>query len=187
MGKIKSLIKKQIHQRDIRASSFEVDETSIVIEGVLKDKALESLYKFTGEKTPPSVYHHMVVRWLVEGPQMRITDLEVEMPTVPNEECHKAEDLLKNIIGVEIVSSFTKNISSLFGGIKGCAHIKSLLLLMGTTAIQGYWCLVTRDKQKMERHAGMLVNAVKDTCYVWRQDGDAFKAHGGDSGGQKKY
>jgi hypothetical protein len=179
MGKLEKLKKKQVHQRDITAATFEVNETNFIIEGVIKDKSLETIYKLTGEKSPPSaVYHHMIIRWLVKCPDLKIIDLEVEMPTVPVDECHKTKEMLKDIIGVKISTSFTRNIGSLFGGIKGCAHMKSLLLLMGTTAVQGYWCMITRDKQKMEQSVGKLIGAIKNTCYVWRHDGEVFNTYG---------
>lgn len=178
VGKLKSLMKKQIHQRDITASTFEVDETCIIVQGVIMDKSLDSIYKISGEKSPPSVYHHMEVIWLIKVPEMQIVDVEVEMPTVPVNECLETKNMLKKIIGVYISGSFTRNISTLYGGTKGCAHIKSLLLLMGTTAIQGYWCLISRDKEIMEQQMKQLTHFIKDTCHVWRENGDVFKTYG---------
>jgi hypothetical protein len=178
MGKLQKLKKQQVHQRDITAATFEVDKTRFIIEGVIKDKSLDTTYRLTTGKSPPSVYHHMIIRWLVKYPGFEIVDLEVEMPTVPVDECHKTKEMLKNIIGIKISTSFTKNIGLLFGGTKGCAHMKSLLLLMGTTAIQGYWCMISRDKQKKEDNVKILSSAIKNTCYVWRHDGEVFNTYG---------
>lgn len=178
MGKLQNLMKKQIHQRDITASTFEVDDTSIIVQGVIMDRSMETIYKVSGEKSPPSVYHHMVVRWLVKIPGMQIIDLEVEMPTVPVDECLETQNMLKKIIGVYISGFFTRNIGTLYGGTKGCAHIKSLLMLMGTTTIQGYWCHISRNKKILKQNLKDMAHSIKDTCHVWREDGNVFQTYG---------
>jgi hypothetical protein len=120
----------------------------------------------------------MVVRWLVECTTFRIVDLEIEMPEIPLAECLETKEMMKNIIGTEISGSFTNNINYLVGGTKGCAHVKSLLLLMGSTALQGYVLINSRDKNNLEKKMARIVNAAKNTCYVWREAGVLYNTYG---------
>ena len=178
MGRLKGLKQEQIQTRDMYVSTFMAGEKTIIIEGIIKDSAKVHFYRISGEKSLPGVYHHMVVRWLVECETLRIIDLEVEMPEIPMTECLETKEMIKNIIGTKISRSFTYNINCLFGGIKGCVHVKALLLLMGSTALQGYVLLNSRDKSNLEKKLPRIVDAAKNTCYVWRQEGELYNTYG---------
>ena len=179
MSRLKGLVQEPIQTREVTVSTFRADENSLIIEGTIKDSSKVPFYKITGEILPSeTAYHHMIVRWLVQCSPMRIVDLEVQMPEIPVAECLETKELIKNIIGIEISGSFTKKINYLFGGIKGCAHVKSLLLLTGSTDLQGYGLLNSRDRDCLEKERTRIVNSAKNTCYVWRESGDFYKTYG---------
>ncbi len=178
MGGLKGLKQEQIQMRDMSVSTFMAGENAIIIEGIIKDSAKVPFYRISGEKSLPGVYHHMVVRWLVDCTTLRIVDLEIAMPEIPMDECLETKEMIKNIIGTEVTGSLSNNINYLFGGIKGCAHVKSLLLLMGSTALQGYILLNSRDRNSLEKKMAKIVNAAKNTCYVWREQGDLYNTYG---------
>jgi len=85
--------KPKIHTRRIDIATYEGGSDSIIVEGVLTDERLASSYRPTGDTLPPGTVHHMIIRMEVRGPKLVIEDIEVEMPTVPMQECLETLDI----------------------------------------------------------------------------------------------
>ena len=167
---------KKIHTRQIDIATYEYDDQSIIVEGILHDERLMAVFRPTGEKVSPGTVHHMVIRMRVSGPKMVIEDIDVEMQTAPNELCQEALDSLQPVIGIPIVSGFTLRIKELVGGLKGCAHLVALLNAMAPAAVQGAWNAMSRKKVD-PKHLPTAIERIKDTCMLWRTDGPFMKAY----------
>lgn len=173
------MIQKQekIHTRKIDIATYKGSEDTIVVEGSLKDERLFASFLATGEKGPPGIFHHLIIRMEVKGPELVIQDIEVEMPRVPNEYCIEIIDCLAPIKGLPIVSGFTRKAKAIAGGPRGCNHLLALLIAMAPAAVQGAFSLISlkpidkgsRDKIRSER--------LKNTCYAWREDGPLLERY----------
>ena len=96
------------------------------------------------------------------------------MPTVPLEGCRQAIHSVKGLIGMPIVYGFTKAVKDRFISTEGCNHLTSLMLTMGSVAVQGM--AANRGKTPPPPEAReMMLEYVKDTCCVWRGDGEHYK------------
>ncbi|HSV96562.1 MAG TPA: DUF2889 domain-containing protein [Spirochaetota bacterium] len=163
----------RIHSRDIIMSTWAAGDNQIIIEGELMEKRLNDYYLLSGEKRPAGVLHNMILRLLLEGPELVIRELEVEMPGIPREECGELLRSLDPVIGLSISSGFTQRVKSLVGGVNGCHHLLTLLLAMAPAAVQGYWTHrasrpIPTDREARAKHAKYLpINS----CRVWREDG----------------
>jgi hypothetical protein len=144
---------------------------SVIVEGILHDERLVETYRPTGDKHPPGAVHHMIIRMEIKGPKLTIEDIEVEMPTIPYEECLETLGTLNQLKGMPIVSGFTAKVKRLVGGRKGCCHLLSLLTAMAPAAVQGAWSAVIREPVDQEVYLEMAMGRVKNTCWVWREDG----------------
>jgi hypothetical protein len=113
----------------------------------------------------------MIIRMKVARPQMTIEDIDVDMPTVPHDECPETRNSLKPVIGMRITSGFTNSVKDLVGGAKGCAHLVALLVSMASAAVQGAWTALSRNPQQPSVYMAKAMNAIVDTCRVWRRDG----------------
>jgi len=173
---------QKIHTRSIDVAIYTYEEDAIVVEGILKDNRLIDSYRSGGDVIRPGVVHNMIIRMKVRGPELVIEDIDVEMPTVPNDGCLETRRSLEPIKGMSIVSGFTMKVKELVGGARGCAHLVALLMVMAPAAVQGAWSAATRrpnESQALKTHS---LRRLKDTCYVWRSDGPAFKKMQASSG-----
>ncbi|MBW2369432.1 MAG: DUF2889 domain-containing protein, partial [Deltaproteobacteria bacterium] len=109
MNLLKQYDVKHIHKRDIGISIYSVDKNRIIVEGTLRDDRLQTTYRMD-EKLPPHTLHHMIIRLLVNGRSLTIEDLEVEMPSVPREDCLKTQEMLAPIVGLQIIAGYTKKV-----------------------------------------------------------------------------
>jgi hypothetical protein len=177
MIKIDANRHEKIHTRRIAVATYDCGRDGIVVEGELKDDRLQDIYRPSGEHVPSGRVHHMIVRMLVRGPKLTIEDIEVEMLTVPYEECIETRTSLDPVKGMHIASGFTNDVKELVGGAKGCAHLVALLVSMASAAVQGAWTAVSRRPAEQSGYRDRAMEAIVDTCRVWRKDGPKLKAH----------
>jgi hypothetical protein len=140
---------EKIHTRQITVTTYDTDEDAVIVEGVLKDDRLSQIHRPTGENVPPGTVHHMIIRMKVSRPRLIIEDVDVDMLTVPQDECPETRNSLKPVIGMRISGGFTNSVKDLVGGPKGCAHL--------VAQPTGY--------------VSKAMNSIVDTCRVWRKDG----------------
>jgi DUF2889 family protein len=166
---------QKIHTRNIQVASYVCEENAIIVEGRLQDDRLMDSYRLDGEVVPAGVVHHLIIRMRVQGPRLEINDIEVEMPTAPIEACLEMSRSLEPVKGLPIISGFTIKAKELVGGAKGCAHLVALLMAMAPAAVQGAWSAATRRPNASNNLMAHSLERMKDTCFVWRSDGPAFK------------
>ncbi|UCH21691.1 MAG: DUF2889 domain-containing protein [Deltaproteobacteria bacterium] len=162
---------EKIHTRQIKVTTYGTSEDAILVEGMLKDDRLQAVYRPTGENIPPDTVHHMIIRMKIRGPRLIIEDIDVDMPAVPHAECAETRNSLEPVIGMRIASGFTNNVKDLVGGARGCAHLVALLVSMASAAVQGAWTAFSRNPEQPPGYVAKAMNAIVDTCRVWRQDG----------------
>jgi hypothetical protein len=162
---------EKIHTRQIEVATYDCGENVIILEGKLKDERLKDIYRATGENVPPGTVHHMIIRMKVRRPELIIEDIDVDMPAVPHGECSETRTSLEPAKGMRITSGFTVSVKDLVGGANGCAHLVALLVSMASAAVQGAWTALSRNPEQPSGYLTKAMNAIVDTCRVWRRDG----------------
>ena len=168
---------KKVHTRQIEVSTYDYDQDTILVEGILKDDRFNRIYRPTGETSPPGTVHHMIIQMKVRRPEFSIEDIDVEMPTVPQEECPDTRKSLEPIKGLKITSGFTARVKELAGGVKGCAHLVALLTAMAPAAIQGGWAAMAQKPSDPAKYFESTMKVVINTCRVWREGGPFVKKY----------
>lgn len=174
MSALKALMGENVHHRNISITTHSCENGNIIIEGELVDNRLIGTFSYQGEKSPPKLVHHLVIRLLINGQTFAIDDAEVEMPGIPREQCIETVNSLERIKGIRIVQGFTLKIKEMFIGGKGCAHLIELLLAMAPAAVQGFW--TARSQKPIPKDmSSMAVSFLTDTCWVWRKEGPSIR------------
>ena len=176
MAKIETDRYEKIHTRRIEVATYDCGQDGIIVEGSLKDDRLQPIHRLDGKQVAPGRVHHMIIRMRVRGLNLSIEDIEVEMPTVPYEECIETQTSLEPVKGMHIASGFTNEVKELVGGAKGCAHLVALLVSMASAAVQGAWTAVSRRPTDHSDYRDRAMASIVDTCRVWRRDGPRFKS-----------
>jgi hypothetical protein len=165
-------MKKLVHTREISMRTFNLGGHYIVVEGGLIDHRYQS--RQSKALKGPELVHHMVVRLKVKGPGMLIEQAEAKMPHHPREECPEMIPWIRNLEGLEIAPGYSMKVKKVIGGTKGCAHLTSLIIAMGESAVQGYWSAYGMERRKM----GLREQTIKkfiNTCHLWKEDGPIVK------------
>ena len=174
MASLEKLKGEKVHTRSIRIESYSVDEDRVILEGTLEDTRFRPIYTIAKQRREAGKVHGMVVRLLLGGMPTVILDAEAEMPTVPMEGCRQAIDSVKELIGLPVVYGFSKAVKDRLDGPAGCSHLTSLILTMGSAAVQG--TAANRGKSPLPPEAReAMLEYVKDSCCVWRGDGDHYR------------
>lgn len=174
MASLEELKGKKVHTRSIRIETYSVDEGRVIVEGTLEDTRVQPIYTITRKRRHAGPVHGMVVRLLLGGMPTEILDAEAEMPTVPMEICTQAIDSVKKLVGLPIVYGFSKAVKDRIIGTEGCNHLTSLILTMGSAAVQGMAAHRGRTPVPPEARE-MMLEYVKDSCCVWREDGEHYR------------
>jgi hypothetical protein len=178
MSSLKDKIKGEpIHRRLLDLCAFPAGDDKVIVEGSLRDERFRDVYELSGEKRDRGVIHDLVIRLLVGGLPLKIEDAEAEMPHVPRELCKTTQESIRKIIGFEIRSGFGERVHKMIGGVRGCAHLTHLVIVLVQEALHGYW---THKMSKpgppprsLEDVEGLayLVNS----CSLWRKNGPFVK------------
>jgi hypothetical protein len=165
-------MKKLVHTREISMRTSDLGDHHILVEGNLIDHRYRP--NLAGASEESELVHHMVIRLKVKGPGMLIEQAEATMPHHPREECPEVLPWIRNLEGLEITPGYSMKVKKVIGGTKGCAHLTSLVIAMGESAVQGYWSAYGAESER----AGLREQTIKkfiNTCHLWKEDGPIIK------------
>jgi hypothetical protein len=165
-------MKKLVHNREISIRTSDLGSHTILVEGSLIDHRYRPMQNEGLEE--PELVHHMVIRLKVKGPGMLIEQAEATMPHHPREECPEMLPWVRNLEGLQIAPGYSMKVKKTIGGTKGCAHLTSLVIAMGESAVQGYWAAYEAERKR----GGLREQTIKkfiNTCHLWKEDGPIVK------------
>jgi len=179
MSRLSLLAKECAHQRRIEMSTYPVDETHILSRGRFIEERIKPYYKLTGERVEGGPLHNLEILLLVKIPELVIEDVEVITGTLPRGDCYKTDKSLDPVKGLTIKGGFTSKVRELIGGVKGCTHLTHLLCTMAPAVMQGFWAISYQKKHEISdirvERGFKMADLLKNTCYAWREDGDAYQ------------
>lgn len=174
-----------IHTRIYEVRAFRVDDSHILLRGVVRDTKPPGLY--VEDDPEPLTIHHMIVDMTVEITTMTIETVEVVFESHPSTTCPSIVPHYQSLVGLSIARGFTHRVRELFGGPRGCTHTTALLQAMAPVAVQCTWSmrvLKARETGMAPRDPDTLSSAQREalmqanlgTCHVWDPEGQHVAA-----------
>lgn len=161
----------KIQNRRIDISTHDLDGEHFLVYGELMDRRQVTTWSVDESPREAGPVHHMKICMKVDFNTLEISEIEVELPQVPHEECPEMNQTLDRIVGMTLTPGFSAEVKKRVGGRKGCVHLNTLLLAMAPAALQGYWVKKDRNPGKRDISAGHLNQYLIDSCRVWRREG----------------
>lgn len=168
----------KIHTRDIRMTTFPHENGQVIVAGELIDTRYVKIFDITGHVKEPGTIHHIRLFCRLAPDPLRILEAQADMTTIPMAECRTTLDRVPLLTGLEIKPGFTRKVSQIMGGTKGCAHLTTLTKAMGQEMVHGWLTEKRREPTPVPdnlediKERGFLV----DSCRMWKQDGPKIEA-----------
>ncbi|WP_231971292.1 DUF2889 domain-containing protein [Polynucleobacter necessarius] len=116
-----------LHAREITFQGYAREDGLWDIEGHLKDFKTTPLQTSAKVWQPGEAFHDMWVRVTLDQ-DFVIQDIEVVMDRHPHAECTEVIPPMEGLIGDRLGRGWRKTIDTHLGGIKGCTHLRELLV-----------------------------------------------------------
>lgn len=170
--------RQQIHTRTYRGEVFEREDGLFDVEVDMQDTKPFSFdnadrgYIAAGEPL-----HHMKMRVTLDD-TLRIVEVEARTFASPYHMCADITPNYKRLIGVQLTSGFSKKVLEITGKTAGCTHHNDILRVVGTTAFQGLWTVISRRQQARAQKQGgtaqepelagrAVSTALLNSCHVY--------------------
>lgn len=140
----KPVRRQAIHRRVYDANAYEREDGLFDIDVEMIDtKPFAFDNTDRGYVAAGEALHHMKMRVTLDE-TMEIKDIEARTLASPYHMCGAITDNYKQLIGLKIVGGFLKKAAAMTGRDQGCTHHNDMLKVMGTTAFQGLWTIISR-------------------------------------------
>lgn len=161
--------RRRIHTRQISCESFRRDDGLWDIEArIVDNKNYRYREQVRGARQPEEPVHEMTMRVTIDG-DMVVRDIEVATLSAPYATCHNVAPAFRKLVGHKIGGGWRRIVQECVGGVKGCTHLRELLLPVATVAFQtlGGWPEDGRPYALNSERAHFV-----DGCIAWAADGE---------------
>lgn len=171
---------RPVHVRDIHVDAWLPGDGTIEIRGELADERPQGI---GAQSKRPEKIHGIRATLRISIPDLKLEDIEIEMPTVPQPECRDIKDGAKKLVGEKIASGFTRKVHQALPRTRTCPHIVTLILQMAPVAVQAsYVHFFDRASQAMkageldpDKLTELTREQWKNSCYVASENGPGLR------------
>ncbi len=172
--------RRLVHTRNIRADVYVRDDGLWDIEAELIDTKARDFQLATGMRAAGEPIHHMQLTVTIDT-RMNVIDARAEMLNVPyGDHCQAIEPDYRQLIGLNLLAHFRRDVRQRLGGTDGCTHVTELTDVLPTAAVQAFAGEVFRTREASQDAApGESAPATEqkpwqlDKCHALRSDGPA--------------
>ncbi|WP_137922514.1 DUF2889 domain-containing protein [Hydrogenophaga sp. 2FB] len=131
-----SVEREHIHSRHVESHGFLRADGLWDIEARIKDTKTYFTRNADGrERQPGEALHYMEVRLTLDD-TLKVFNAIAIITGSPFDECSDAANPVRGLIGATVGPGWRKAIDEAMGGVRGCTHVRELILAMATVAYQ---------------------------------------------------
>ena len=162
------------HTRTITCEGFQREDGLWDIEARIVDtKTFRYREPFRGTREPGEAVHDMALRLTIDN-DMVVRNIKTAMFSVPYGPCNSALPAFNGLVGKKIGAGWRRAVQECVGGIKGCTHLRELLLPAATVAFQtlGSWPEDGEPTPPPDPNFETERPHFVDGCKAWSADGE---------------
>lgn len=166
-----SVPREPIHDRSIRAKSYSRQDGLLDIEAELLDVKGYDFTSRKGLRPAGTPVHHMHLRVTVDD-DFNIVEAVAAYDAAPyDERCSAIQTDYADLVGLNLVRGFRRQVRDRFGAAAGCTHLSELALVLPTVAIQSR----SRHYAKQAVGDSTVRPFAIDGCHALRHDGSVVQ------------
>lgn len=129
--------REQLHTRSIQLTGYRRSDGLFEVEGRLTDTKPVDFQPPSDDRVIKAgeAIHHMGIR-IVFDENMTVHDVIAVTEAAPYNDCYRAPDTLKTLIGLRMSSGWSSEVRRRLSGAASCVHLAGLMAPMATTAYQ---------------------------------------------------
>ena len=157
--------REELHFRRIDMRGYRRSDGLFEVEGRVTDRKPHDFTPWSGDRKVPAnePIHDMGVR-LVYDATLCVHDVATFTSAAPYGHCPEGGRALKSLIGLRMVSGWSREVKSRLRGAASCTHLMELLIPMATTAFQSLSALGLTRVERFD----VTGRPVKiDSCYAY--------------------
>lgn len=139
-----SAARKKIHNRHLQLAGWRREDGLWDIEGRLVDTKDHDYTLGSGVRKTGEAVHDMQIRITIDE-HFNVRAAEACSNAVPYPGCESIAPKYQQLVGLNLMHDFRRNVHALFGVVKGCSHITELLMVMPAVAFQTFASDLTED------------------------------------------
>lgn len=164
--------RQPLHTRSIRVQSYARDDGKWDLEAELIDVKAYDFHKRDGVMFKAGQpIHHMHLRITIDGDFTIVAAQAVYDAAPYGEHCMAIESAYADLIGMNLLKGFRRQVKERFGHVEGCTHMTELSQVLPTAAVQ---TMANRRRQESNpnRRPFQL-----DGCHALSTDGPVVAEH----------
>jgi hypothetical protein len=157
--------REELHFRQIDMRGYRRSDGLFEVQGTVTDRKPYDLEALDGGRSTPAhePIHDMGVR-LVFDADLTVRAVQTFTAAAPYRDCPEGGRALQALVGVRMVSGWSRTVRSLLGGATACTHLMELLIPLGTVAHQSLSFLYRSQPERVDADGRPLKI---DSCYAY--------------------
>lgn len=130
--------RRQLHQRDFQLTGWKREDGLWDLEGRLTDRKTHDYTLGPGVRQAGEAVHDMWIRLAIDN-QFNVVAVEAHSQAVPYPgACEAIVPSYQQLVGLNLMQDFRRQVQALFGSVKGCSHLTELLMVLPAVAFQTF-------------------------------------------------
>ncbi len=160
--------RRHVHTRTVRADVYARDDGLWDVEAELVDTKGRDFALATGVRREGEPIHHMRLTLTIDT-SFEVLEARAQSLAAPYPgDCQAAEPLYRQLVGLNLMKDFRRDVRARLGGVAGCTHLTELAGVLPTAAVQAFAGEVIRTDPASGQQPWQL-----GRCQALRLDGPA--------------